>query len=155
MPVDSSTIEAQAGAAGGLWTHTPVDWAGNEGPTAKPTNWPDNAITGRLSTTTGTRPGNSGAPGAVTGAPVFSAISVTAITTTGATINYTLSTTAVNQIDYGLTPTYGQQNATGSGTGPQVKPLTGLTSGRIYYYRITATANNATSYSPQGTFTTS
>ena len=153
MPVDGASIESQVGAASGLWTHTPVDWAGNEG-VAKPTNWPDNAIIGRLSTTTGTRPGNSGAPGSITGAPAITAVSVTAITTSGATINFTLSVSAANQIDYGLTPTYGQQNVSGSGTGPQVKPLTGLLSGRIYYYRITATANGATSYSPGGTFTT-
>ena len=30
MPLDGGTIGSQVGAAMGLWTHTPVDWRGNE-----------------------------------------------------------------------------------------------------------------------------
>jgi hypothetical protein len=48
MAVDGTTIAAQQGAAAGLWTHTPVDWKGNEARhfgvnPAQPVGWPQNA----------------------------------------------------------------------------------------------------------------
>jgi hypothetical protein len=43
VPYDASWISAQQGAPAGLWTHTPVDWRGNEG-LAKPGPWPANAF---------------------------------------------------------------------------------------------------------------
>jgi hypothetical protein len=87
--------------------------------------------------------------------PTISAISVTAIPTTGATINYTLAPSAANQVEYGTTLGYGTMNTEGAGTGPQVKPLTGLTTGTLYHYRIRATANGLTTYTTDRTFTTS
>ena len=147
MPGDmSGAIASQVGAAGGLWTHTPVDWRGNEGPTAKPGGWPTDA--GLAAPPNGSAPGPGGA------APTISAISVTAITTTGATINYTLAPSSTNQVEYGTTLAYGSTNTEGSGTGPQAKPLTGLTTATLYHYRIRATANGITTYTTDRTFTT-
>jgi len=42
----SIMIQGQVGAPGGLWTGTPVDWRGNEGPILRPNRpvtWPANA----------------------------------------------------------------------------------------------------------------
>jgi len=148
MPVDGGSIAAQTGASGGLWTHTPVDWRGNEtGTPAPPGGWPANA-------SVAIPPAGSVANGGGL-APVISAISVTGITTTGATINFTLSPASTNQVEYGTTLAYGSMNTEGSGTGAQTKPLTGLTGGTLYHYRIRATANGITTYSSDRTFTTS
>ncbi len=146
MPTDQSgAIAGQTGAAGGLWTHTPVDWRGNEPPpTAKPGGWPTDAGTGA-------------APNGSTSylvAPTISAISVTGITATAATVNFTLSLAATNQVEYGLTTAYGLTNTEGSGTGAQTKALAGLTTVTTYHYRIRATANNITTYTGDRTFVT-
>lgn len=149
MPGDmSGAIASQTGASGGLWTHTPVDWRGNEPPgTAKPGGWPTDAAVAT--------PPNGSTGGGLGTTPTISAISVTAITTTGASINYTLAPNSANQVEYGTTLAYGSMNTEGSGIGPQVKPLTGLTSGTLYHYRIRATANGQTTYTSDRTFTTS
>lgn len=151
MPGDmSGAIASQTGASGGLWTHTPVDYRGNETGQAPPgpAGWPANAAQAvpPAGSTASTLPGPP---------PTISAISATAITTTGATINYTLSPASTNQVEYGTTLAYGSMNVEGSGTGPQSKPLTGLTTGTLYHYRIRATANGQTTYSADRTFTTS
>lgn len=146
MPVDSGSIASQVGAAAGLWTHTPVDWRGNEGPTAKPGGWPTDAGLAA--------PPNGSIGGALNLAPTISAISVTGITTTGATINYTIQPAGTNQVEYGTTLAYGSVNVEGGGSGPMVKPLTGLTSVTLYHYRIRATANGITTYTTDRTFTT-
>jgi len=147
MPLDGGKIASQVGAAQGLWTHTPVDWRGNEPPgTARPGGWPTDAAVAA--------PPN-GSPAAGLGlAPAISAISVTGITATGATVNFTLSLQATNWIDYGTTTAYGSQNTVGSGTGAQSKALAGLTTVTLYHYRIAANANGVTTYSADGTFTT-
>jgi len=146
----SGAIASQVGASGGLWTHTPVDWRGNEpggtGPTP-PGGWPASPYV--------EIPPNGSTSAAINQAPTISAISVTAITTTGASINYTLAPSAANQVEYGTTLAYGSMNTEGAGTGPQVKPITGLTSGTLYHYRIRATANGLTTYTSDRTFTTS
>jgi hypothetical protein len=146
VPTDQSgAIASQTGATAGLWTHTPVDWRGNEPPpTAKPGGWPTDASAGA-------------APNGSTNyaqAPTISAISVTGITTTGATINYTIQPAGTNQVEYGLTTAYGSVNVEGGGSGPMVKPLTGLTTVTLYHYRIRATSNGLTTYSADRTFTT-
>lgn len=149
MPVDGGTIAAQVGAAGGLWTHTPVDWRGNETGVAPPgpAGWPTSPYVAVPP---------AGSTASVTGQAVtISAISVTAITATGATINYTLSTTATSWVEYGTTVAYGTQNTPASGTGAQAKPLTGLTTLTLYHYRIGATvAGGQTTYTSDRTFTT-
>jgi hypothetical protein len=152
MPVDSGTIASQVGAAGGLWTHTPVDWRGNETGVAPPgpAGWPTNASAAipPAGSNTGLAAGGGAPP------PTISAISVTAITTTGGSINFTLAPNSANQVEYGPTLAYGSMNVEGSGIGPQVKPLTGLTTGTLYHYRIRATANGQTTYSSDRTVTT-
>lgn len=148
MPVDGGTIASQTGASAGLWTHTPVDWRGNENaqPTA-PGGWPTSA-------SVATPPAGSVASGGGT-APVISAISASGITTTGATINFTLAPSSANQVEYGTTLSYGSMNVEGSGIGPQTKALSGLTGSTLYHYRIRATANGITTYTTDRTFTTS
>jgi hypothetical protein len=149
MPGDmSGAIAAQTGASAGLWTHTPVDYRGNETGQAPPgpAGWP-------ASPYLAVPP--AGSP--VTGlgqAPTISAISVTAITGTGASINFTLAPNSANQVEYGTTLAYGSMNTEGSGIGPQVKPLTGLSGTTLYHYRIRATANGLTTYSSDRTFST-
>ena len=149
MPVDSGTIASQVGASGGLWTHTPVDWRGNEppGPTPKPAGWPTDASQAV--------PPNGSTSGGLGTAPTISAINVSGITTTGATVNFTLAPTSTNQVEYGLTIAYGTMNTEGSGVGPQAKALAGLLSGTTYHYRIRATANGLTTYTTDRTFVTS
>ena len=152
MPLDGGTIGGQVGAARGLWTHTPVDYRGNETGQAPPgpAGWPSNA-----SDASAVFP--NGAPAGATGDAVkITAISVSGITTIAATINFTLSAQATNWIDYGTTTAYGSSNTTGSGTGAQTKPLSGLTTGTLYHYRITAiSATGLTTTSADATFTTS
>jgi hypothetical protein len=148
MPLTGAAIGSQVGAAAGLWTHTPVDWRGNEPPgTAKPGGWPTDA-----GASTAVAPNGSTT---VALAAAITAISVTGITATGATVNFTLSQQALNWIDYGTTTAYGTQNTQGSGTGPQTKALSGLTTATLYHYRITAVANGIQTVSADGTFTTS
>lgn len=146
MPDYSGALASQTGAAGGLWTHTPVDWRGNEPPvTAQPGGWPTSASAGAAPL---------GSTNYAT-APTISAVSVTGITTTGATVNFTLAPASTNQVEYGLTVGYGTMNVEGSGTGAQTKALAGLTTLTLYHYRIRATANGLTTYTTDRTFTTS
>lgn len=147
MPDISGMIASQVGASGGIWSHSPVDWRGNEPPgTAKPGSWPPNA-----------GDATAIAPNGSTNyllAPTISAISSSGITSTGATINYTLAPASTNQVEYGLTTAYGSLNTEGTGGGAQTKPLSGLTTVTLYHYRIRATANGLTTYSSDRTFTT-
>jgi hypothetical protein len=154
MPVDSASIESQIGAAQGLWTHTPVDWAGNEG-VAKPGSWPNNAFAGQFSTTTGTRPGNPGAPAAGTAALV-TVVPPTGVVTTGAVINWNVAAGAgtVSNVEWGLTTAYGSNGANQTGTGNKTTPLSGLTASTTYHYRIKAVLNAVTNYTPDYTFST-
>lgn len=146
----TGAIASQTGAAAGLWTHTPVDYRGNETGQAPPgpAGWPTNA--GAATPPAGGTSSVGSAP-----APTISAISVTGITTTGATINFTVTPAGTNQVEYGTTVAYGSVNVEGGGSGPMTKPLTGLTTGTLYHYRIRATANNQTTYTSDRTFTTS
>ena len=154
MPVDGTSIESQVGAAAGLWTHTPVDWAGNEGP-AKPGSWPNNAIAGQYSTVTGTRPGNPGAPGSATAAGITLG-TPTGVTGTAAVINWTVAAGAgtVSNVEYGLTTAYGSNGANQNGAGAKTTPLSGLTLATTYHYRIKATLNAVTNYTEDDTFST-
>ena len=66
------------------------------------------------------------------------AVSVSGITATGATVNFTLSQSATKWIDYGTTAAYGRATRTWRGNGAQSNPLTGLVTGTVYHYRIGA-----------------
>ncbi len=86
--------------------------------------------------------------------PTISSISVSNITTTGATITYTTNESATSQVQYGLTTSYGSTQSSGGTTSHSVT-LSSLNSNTSYSYRISATdsaGNNA--LSANQTFTT-
>jgi hypothetical protein len=150
-------IEGQVGAASGLWTHAPVDWAGNEG-VAKPASWPLSASQGYKGAATGTRPGQefffSIPP---TGGVAISAVSITALAATTATIQFTLSSlpTTPARINYGTTQAVSSSQAAGSAAaGTQSIGLTGLTTKTLYYYQVTAVNAQGSTLTSIGTFTT-
>jgi hypothetical protein len=150
----SDMIAAQTGASGGIWTHTPVDWAGNEG-LSKPGGWPTDAAA--AVPPAGARPGQV--------PPVAEAIiiivgTVTGISATGATINWTIGTVSASpnsQVEFGPTTSYGTTRPVSAlvGTGPQSTALTGLTTATVYHARIKASAAGVGAYSADFTFTTS
>jgi hypothetical protein len=125
------------GDAAGLWTHTPTDWAGNEG-YIKPTAWPTDALNGSPGQTTGTRPGGGvqGPSGTVAITDVF----VSAITTTTASVSFNLSAAPTSsRVNYGTTQAMAL-NAAGTATaGQQTVALSGLTTGTTYFYTVQAT----------------
>jgi hypothetical protein len=152
MGVDSTTIETQIGAAQGLWTHTPVDWRGNEG-SAKPGTWPNNAFAGQFGVGTGTAPGNPSTPAT----PASALVTVnppTGITAAGAVINWTVQPAATTNVEYGLTTAYGSSGSNQTGAGAKTTPLTGLTASTLYHYRIKAVLGAVTNYSTDNTFNT-
>lgn len=150
-------IESQVGAAAGLWTHSPVDWAGNEG-VAKAGSWPNNASQGMLGTTSGTRPSPlpptwSGGAGYVT----ISNVSVSALGSTTASITFTLSSlpSVAARVNYGTTQAVGSSTAAGSAAaGTQTINLSGLTTKTTYYYQVTATNASGSTFTQLMVFTT-
>ena len=151
--MNGADIEGQVGAAQGLWTHAPVDWAGNEG-FAKPAGWPLNASQGYLGQGTGTRPGGavtqSGPPGTVG----ISNISVSALGTTTASITFTLSAAPTSsRVNYGVTQA-AASNQAGTTATQQTVNLTGLVTKTTYYYTVQATNASGTAVSNLLTFTT-
>lgn len=148
MPLDGGTIGSQVGAAMGLWTHTPVDWRGNEtGVPPFPPGWPTDAFVAI--------PPNGSPGGAAGTAPGISAVSVSGITATGATVNFTLSEPATAWVEYGTTSAYGSSTSPLSGNGAQTRALAGLTTVTLYHYRVAAqSAGGPITYTPDATFTT-
>jgi len=94
--------------------------------------------------------------------PTISAISTTAITATGATINYSLNanggaTTSIVRFGTasgGLSNQVAGFAASGNSVTPGNAPITGLLAGRQYFYRIEATNAAGTSTSTERNFTT-
>jgi hypothetical protein len=151
--VNGADIEAQVGAAQGLWTHAPVDWAGNEGVT-KAAAWPANASQGYLGLGTGTRPGGAATQTGPVGAPTISEIIVTNVTTTsvGIAVKFGVAPTSC-RVNYGLTQAVAS-NTAGTATATQTITLTPLTSGTTYYFNVQATNAQGTSVSTMSTFKT-
>lgn len=87
----------------------------------------------------------------------FRSVRVTPIAATTATVNWTVdqACTAMS-VDFGTTTAYGSNQAAtpAAGVGAIVANLTGLTTGTLYHYRITATVGTAVTYSTDRTFTT-
>jgi len=108
---------------------------------------------------------NSAISSFTTGAlvPIISGVSSSAITTNGATINYTLNAQGHNTtsvVKYGLsvaamTSQVVGNSATGTSNTAGSTSLTALTPNRQYYYQVEAVnANGTTTSQPIGTFTT-
>jgi hypothetical protein len=136
--VNGADIELQVGAAQGLWTHTPVDYAGNEGYT-KAAGWPANAAQGDLGIGTGTRPGGAATQSGPADGIVISEVDVTNLTATGAGIMVKFSSAPTScRVNYGTTQAV-SSTAAGTATTSQTIALSGLTSGTTYYYSVQAT----------------
>lgn len=85
-------------------------------------------------------------------------VSVSAITATGATINWVVDQPCTGMlVNYGTTTAYGStQNATpAAGQGAISATLTGLTTATTYHYRISVTVGTATTLTADATFRTS
>ena len=144
--MNGTDIEAQVGAAQGLWTHTPVDWRGNQGD-AKPASWPANASQGYLGLGGGTRPGGAITQSGPAGAPVILSVSVTAITTTGFSVVVVFDATVTSsRVNYGTTQA-AASNAAGTTAASQTIAVGSLTTGTLYYFTVQATNGNGTSVS--------
>jgi hypothetical protein len=138
MPIVSAT-----GNAGGLWTHTPVDWRGNE-TGGKPGNWPTDAINGAQGL--GTRPlEQMPAPG------------LTALASTPGsgqvTINWTTSVLSDSSVDLGPTTSYGQHYNDPTMTLTHSMLITGLAHAQLYHYRATSNGSGYSIVSADSTFT--
>jgi hypothetical protein len=120
---------AGQGAAGGLWTHTPVDWAGNLG-AAKPAGWPLDAVNGSPGYGHGARP-QSGTLTVITppvGTPGVGT----------ATITWTTTVASDSTVEYGTTTAYGNVAYVGTQVVNHSVPLTGLTSAVLLHYRCSS-----------------
>jgi hypothetical protein len=72
-----------------------------------------------------------------TSAPTISSVSVTGLTSSGATITWTTSERATSQVEYGLTGTYGELTPIGTTfVTSHTVVLTGLSPLTTYYYRV-------------------
>jgi hypothetical protein len=139
MPIVSST-----GNAGGLWTHTPVDWRGNEIGLPRPSNWPADAINGAQGL--GTRPLEQMPPPGLT---ILSA-------TPGvgqATVTWTTSVLSDSSVDIGPTTAYGTHvNDPTMTLSHSVVVVTG-THGVLQHYRATSNGSGYSIVSADSTVT--
>ena len=144
--MNATDIAAQDGAAAGLWTHTPVDWGGNEGKT-KALTWPANASQGYLSTGGGTRPGGGETQTGPAGAPVILSLQETNITATGFGVAVVFDATVTScRINYGLTQAVAS-NAAGTTAATQTISVGSLTTKTTYWYQVQATNASGTTLS--------
>jgi hypothetical protein len=151
--VNATDIESQVGAAQGLWTHSPVDWAGNEGK-AKAGTWPNNASQGYLSTGGGTRPGGASTQTGPAGAPQILSMQITNVTSTGFGVAVVFDAAVTSsRINYGLTPAVAS-NAAGTVAAAQTISATGLTTKTTYYVNVQGTNAQGTAVSNTLTVTT-
>jgi hypothetical protein len=153
--VNGADIAMQAGAASGLWTHTPVDWAGNDPPgVAKPAGWPNNASQGDLGLGDGTRPGGAATQTGPANGMVISGVNPTNITTTSAGVTVTFSSAPTScRVNYGVTQAVAS-NVAGTTALSQTIAIPGLTTGTVYYFSVQGTDANGTVVSNLGTFKT-
>ncbi len=87
--------------------------------------------------------------------PEISGISVSGITDTSATINWTTDTSSNSVVNYGLTTAYGATQSNASNVTSHSIVLTGLNGGTGYNYRVCSTDTNAlTTCSGNQTFST-
>lgn len=155
--VNGADIAAQTGAAGGLWTHTPMDWAGDEtNPPVltAPAGWPTSASLGTPMPGSGTRPGNGTTQSGPAGAPVIVSAFVTNVTTTGFGVAVTFGAVVTSsRVNYGATQAMAS-NAAGTTAAAQTISVSGLTTKTTYYFTVQATNGNGTTVSSTFTVTT-
>lgn len=146
-------IEAQVGAAQGLWTHTPVDWGSNQGLT-KAAAWPNNASQGYLGLGGGTRPGGAITQSGPAGAPSILSVSVTSVTATGFSVVVVFDAAVTSsRVNYGLT-TAMASNVAGTTASSQTIAVSGLTTKNTYYFTVQGTNAQGTTVSNTLTVTT-
>ena len=151
--MNATDIEAQVGAAAGLWTHSPTDWAGNEG-YAKPGGWPLNASQGYLGTGSGTRPGSKNTQFGPPGSPLIVSAYLTNVTATGFGVAVTFDAAVTSsRVNYGTT-TAMASNVAGTTAASQTISVTGLTTKTTYYYTVQGTNASGTAVSNTLTVTT-
>ena len=69
--------------------------------------------------------------------PTISAVALSGITASGATVSWTTNESADTQVDYGLTASYGNSTTLNSSlTTSHSATLSGLSAGTAYYYRV-------------------
>ena len=151
--MNGADIAAQLGAAQGLWTHTPVDFAGNEGQGA-PAGYPANAAQGYLGM--GTRPGGAVTQSGPAGAPVITGVQLygNVGTTTCDIIFIVNPTPTATQVNYGTTQAVASNKAGTATAGSQLVTLTGLTTQTTYYVTIQATNASGTTVTTLYSFRT-
>jgi hypothetical protein len=136
-------ILTQTGNAGGLWTHTPVDWRGNENGQARPGTWPPDAISGAG--------GMGGRPFEQMPAPGMTLLSATP-GTGQATITWTTSVLSDSSIDIGTTTAYGTHVYDPVMTLSHSVVVTGLTAG-LKHYRASSSGSGYSVVSADSTVT--
>jgi len=155
MPLTSEDIQAQVGAAQGLWTHTPVDYASNEpGGTGFPAGAPTNAAQGYIGMVT--RPGGAVTQSGPAGAPIITGVQLYGtITTTTCDIIFILNGVPTScRVNYGTTQAVASNKAGANTSGSQMVQLTGLTTATRYYASIQATNASGTTVTVLYVFTT-
>ena len=90
-------------------------------------------------------------------APAISSVSTSAITTSGATINWTTDQQSDSQVEYGLTTAYGSNTALDASlVTSHSASLSGLQANTVYHYRVDSKNSQGTqAKSADSTFTTS
>jgi hypothetical protein len=133
-------ITPPAGAAAGLWTHTAVDWGGNEGKT-KPSSWPADAINGQPGPGRGTRPQGT------------TYVVIPASTPAGL-ITWSTPVPGDSLVEYGTTTAYGLNKYDGTSVTAHSVQLTGLAAATQYHYRVSTLGAGFYAASTDFTFTT-
>jgi phage tail protein X len=94
-------------------------------------------------------------PGVRTTPPIISNISVSSITTTGATISWTTDEPSTTQVNYGTTTSLGSSASSGGSVTSHSVALSGLASGTQYFYQVKSVdSNNNVGVSAQSSFST-
>ena len=109
-----------------------------------------------------TEAGNRGQIATMTVAPAAKAAVATSLTERGATLNAEVaanSQSTTYRFEYGPTAAYGSQTSAasagaGAGFAAVSTPVTGLTAGSVYHFRVLASNATGTTYGPDSTFTT-
>jgi len=134
---------AGQGAAGGLWTHTPVDYAADLGNT-KPATWPTDASAGSSGVGKGARPQAAATVQAgVVGTPG----------TGSATITWTTTLPGDSLVEYGTTTAYGNTAYAAAWVTAHSVVLSGLTSAVLIHYRVASQGTGLNAVSADATVT--